>query len=1016
MKRNIIPFVAAAVILFGCQEKPEPEPVPIPEPEAKLEVNPNSISFDCSASEKTITITASQEWKAVVEGEGFSISSSAGKGNAEVKVSAGANESLDKRKGSISITSGKLSAKVELSQTGEKPVILVEGDSVEVPAEGGHYEIDVKYNTDYGFEIEQSAQSWLHCVGTRALQEGKIEFVVDANESEGERSAKVTISGKKASDLVSTITFTQKGRESYFEVTSDHLDVYPYSGGTFKITVKSDKQYTLDIEPIDYHVSYTQAGDGFDVTVKPNGNDRREWVLSLQDKDGIFEAVHIRIAQDANPDYSSLVGLYKAMDGKSWNNASYWLSNNDINSWSGVQVDEQGLVRTIDLADQGLNGTIPECIGDFTHLKELTLSDSGIKGKLPETIGNLTALEILTIRNTSLSGPLPDAFENMKELKCVYFLNNSKLDGTLPPSLGSSPALEEMVLYNNAFTGTVPEEWCRKDKSIDVSYNCLSGYLPADFFTMPSARRNLWGSYYQKDGFQFDLGYAENIPGNYPSEVETQYNGKTFTYDEVISKNKYTVEFFWASWRPSALSLLAQLKEMYDKYHKDGLEIITYAPLDARDGDTHASDDRIQRLMNLKGYGKWYNIHPSKAQGLRSYAAIPSARVYDSNGNVVFSFEDYKDSGHDRFNRNTEKELISFLEGIFGPAGRYESSDWSEDGKTFTIQKASKGNGINIVFLGDGYTDRDLAAGGEYEMQMRDAAEELFSVEPFKSLRDRFNIYSVKAVSKEEYVGNGHSTVFETERGADGTPETTSGNVSRILEYAGKVNGITLDGSALVIVMCNDFTSGGTTILDNCYLDNLPNISWVTTQGGIASLFDQGYGGALIHEVGHGFGLLSDEYFSARSDRPTEKTISGAQYRYDNFGAGANIDYTNERTKIRWAHMLADSRYRDIVGIYEGGEYYQYGAFRPSEESVMRNSHIKRYNAPSREAIYKRIMLLSGEYSSLSDYSFEAFAKFDENGRKEDRAASTDLGDGNIFTYDPYDPWNGVSRSSARKR
>ena len=84
--------------------------------------------------------------------------------------------------------------------------------------------------------------------------------------------------------------------------------------------------------------------------------------------------------------------------------------------------------------------------------------------------------------------------------------------------------------------------------------------------------------------------------------------------------------------------------------------------------------------------------------------------------------------------------------------------------------------------------------------------------------------------------------------------------------------------------------------------------------------------------------------------------------------------------------MLADSRYRDIVGIYEGGEYYQYGAFRPSEESVMRNSHIKRYNAPSREAIYKRVMLLSGEYSSLSDYSFEAFAKFDENGRKEEQS------------------------------
>lgn len=207
MKRSIIPFAAAALILFGCQEKPEP----VPEPEAKLEVSPASISFDSSASEKTITITATQDWKAAVEGEGFSISSSAGKGNAEVKVSAGANESLDARKGKVTITSGKLSAKVELSQAGEKPVILIEGNSVEVPAEGGRYEINVKYNTEYSFEIDQSAQDWLHCVGTRALQEGKIDFVVDENESANERTAKVTISGKKASDPVNTITFTQAG-------------------------------------------------------------------------------------------------------------------------------------------------------------------------------------------------------------------------------------------------------------------------------------------------------------------------------------------------------------------------------------------------------------------------------------------------------------------------------------------------------------------------------------------------------------------------------------------------------------------------------------------------------------------------------------------------------------------------------------------------------------------------------------------------------------------------------------
>lgn len=50
---------------------------------------------------------------------------------------------------------------------------------------------------------------------------------------------------------------------------------------------------------------------------------------------------------------------------------------------------------------------------------------------------------------------------------------------------------------------------------------------------------------------------------------------------------------------------------------------------------------------------------------------------------------------------------------------------------------------------------------------------------------------------------------------------------------------------------------------------------------------------------------------------------------------------------------------------------YEYGVYRPSQNSIM-NSYSDEFNAPSRLAIYKRIMELSGE-----GYSYGKFIESD---------------------------------------
>ena len=76
---------------------------------------------------------------------------------------------------------------------------------------------------------------------------------------------------------------------------------------------------------------------------------------------------------------------------------------------------------------------------------------------------------------------------------------------------------------------------------------------------------------------------------------------------------------------------------------------------------------------------------------------------------------------------------------------------------------------------------------------------------------------------------------------------------------------------------------------------------------------------------------------------------------------------------------MNDNRYaNDGLGLHEGAYLYGHGAYRPTENSMMRYNDSP-FNAPSREQIYKRIMQLSeGEEWK---YDYEEFVKYDEINR-----------------------------------
>ena len=662
-----------------------------------------------------------------------------------------------------------------------------------------------------------------------------------------------------------------------------------------------------------------------------------------------------------------LMEFYNAMDGPNWTQKENWGSNEPLNKWQGVEYSSRML--SLDFFYVGLKGNIPEIIGELTELVSFKIVEPGITGTLPQSFSKLTNLEELVIENTAMTS-LPDFFARFARLVSVSIAGNKNMSGPLPESLGNSNRLVQLFVFGNGFTGTLPESWARHGDYMNLSGNNLSGAIPDAYLVGDNLSKKLINVLLQ-DGEGFDISSID-IPGYWPKmSVTDMITGNKFNFADVVKKNKYTVYLEWAPWCPYSKVLMPQLVDYYKKYHQDGLEIIATV-MNSEDGSLWNNYDTQKQSIIDKGYDTWYNFFFLEMQEIELMthpSSTPQAEVYDSEGNTIFSgFFRFKDPAQGRYNHPASTELIPFLETLFGPAGEeeYTSTDYSKDGEVMTLQKATFGKGINLVFMGDAYVDKDMGKGGLYETLMRQSMEEFFKIEPYKTFRDRFNVYAVKVVSKNGKTGVGYSTALGT---AATYTSITAGNIDMCYEYALMVPGIKDDKNLLIGVLVNSVSVRGVTSMSD------------TRQSGVAfygSSYNESdaFGVTIRHEAGgHGFAFLDDEYFNIQTE-PTADHIAHRKSMYEKYGWYANVDFTIDPAKVKWSAFLTDERYKDEVGIFEGGSLYSKGAYRPTIHSMM-NDNYEYFNAPSRWAIYKRIMELSGE-----EASFEKFLEYDAVNRE----------------------------------
>ena len=296
----------------------------------------------------------------------------------------------------------------------------------------------------------------------------------------------------------------------------------------------------------------------------------------------------------------------------------------------------------------------------------------------------------------------------------------------------------------------------------------------------------------------------------------------------------------------------------------------------------------------------------------------------------------------------------------------YTSSDYSQDGQVTRIHSATVGKGIDVVFVGDAFADKDQDLFNKY---VKLGKEAFFTEEPFRSTKDRFNIYRIGSVSKNGIITQeGGDTKFS----AQFEQGTYVGGDNNLVNSFVKASIPSVDlTKTIIFVIINKAKYAGTCHMFSnnqavCYVPLCRN--------------ENEYAQTLRHEgCGHGFGKLADEYFYDSMGRIPDDEVSELK-RWKGFAYGfhENVDLTSDLNTILWSKFISDSRYSGKVGVYEGGYTYPYGVYRPTDNSIMRYN-TGGFNAPSREAIYKKIMKFSE--GNAWTYDYETFVAFDAPAR-----------------------------------
>lgn len=259
----------------------------------------------------------------------------------------------------------------------------------------------------------------------------------------------------------------------------------------------------------------------------------------------------------------------------------------------------------------------------------------------------------------------------------------------------------------------------------------------------------------------------------------------------------------------------------------------------------------------------------------------------------------------------------------------------------YIVKNGDSREKLDIAIVAEGYTKADTAL---FYADCRRAVDAILSYEPFKSEAKQLNFIAVAAESQQSGITiphqkhwvntalGSHYDTFYSERYLT-IPFTN--------QLHDALRGVPYE---TIIILANTANYGGGGIY-NSYL--------------IAAAHHATMRPVLVHEFGHSFGGLGDEYFY---DDQYE-TMYPADTEPWEPNLTTNVDFTS-----KWADMLEDKDlpsvadgkdYYTKVGRFEGGGYQSKGVYRPTQGCRMRTNEAPSFCPVCDRAIRRMIHYLT---------------------------------------------------------
>ena len=248
---------------------------------------------------------------------------------------------------------------------------------------------------------------------------------------------------------------------------------------------------------------------------------------------------------------------------------------------------------------------------------------------------------------------------------------------------------------------------------------------------------------------------------------------------------------------------------------------------------------------------------------------------------------------------------------------------------------------IDVAILAEGYTQSEM------ELFYRDAeatCEALFAHAPFDKLKNRFNIVAVESVSEDSGVSiplkgewkstavSSHFSTFYSDRYL---------TTSRVKSIHNWLSGIPYEH---IIILANTDTYGGGGIYNSYTLTTAHHPSFKPV---------------VVHEFGHSFGGLADEYFY--SDEPSPLYPYHLEPWEQNISTLVNFeskwkDMVPAGTPVPTPVKTSGDEIYTAVGVYEGAGYTSKGIYRPTTNCRMKTNEAPGFCPVCQRALERMIL------------------------------------------------------------